>query len=60
MEEGGGGGWGGGGGGGGGVPNTRLITCRSSKEHQDLNGVGECQGSKYVSNCSHLESPMFL
>ena len=41
-------------------PNTRLITCRSSKEHRDLNGVGECEGNKYVSTCSHLENPMFL
>ena len=46
--------------GGGFRPNTRLITCRSSKEHQDLNPAGECKGSKYVRTCSHLESPMFL
>ena len=46
--------------GGGFRPNTRLITCRSSKEHQDLNPAGECKGSKYVRTCSHLENPMFL
>ena len=30
------------------------------KEHRDLNGVGECEGSKYV--CMHLFSlsPMFF
>ena len=44
----------------GGVLNTWLITCRSSKEHRDLNSVGECKGSKYVCTCSHLESSMFL
>ena len=50
----------GGGGGGGGGPNTRLVTCRSSKENRHLNGIGECEGSKYVCTCSHLENPMFL
>ena len=28
-----------------GFPNARLVTCRSSKEHQHLNSVGECEGS---------------
>ena len=43
-----------------GFPNTRLITCRSSKKRRYLNGVGECEGSKYVCTSSHIESPMFL
>ena len=33
---------------GGGFPNTRLITCRSSKEYPDLNGIEECEGSMYA------------
>ena len=33
---------------GGKFPSTRLITCRSSKEHRHLHSVGECEGSKYV------------
>ena len=33
--------------------NTRLITCRSSKEHRDLNSIGEGGGGKYVCPCSH-------
>ena len=37
-----------------GAPNTRLITCRFSKEHRHLNGVGECEGSKYVCTHSHI------
>ena len=41
-------------------PNTQLITCRPSKEHQDLKPAGECKGSKYVRTCSHLINPMFL
>ena len=44
----------------GGVSNTRLITCRSSKEHRDLNGVGEGEGNKYACTCSHLKNLMFL
>ena len=43
-----------------GFPNTRLITCRSSKEHRDLNCVGECEGSKYVCTCCHLENLISL
>ena len=52
----------GGGGGGGEVsePVTRLVACRSSKEHRHMNGVGECEGSKYVCTCFRVENPMFL
>ena len=41
-----------------GVPNTRLITCRSSKEHRDLNGIGDCKGSKYACTCFKSDAPL--
>ena len=37
-----------------------MPPALNSKGHGDLNGVGECEGSKYVCTCFHLESPMFL
>ena len=40
-----------------GVPNTRLITCRSSKEHRDLNGIGDCEGM-YVCTCFKSDVPL--